>query len=256
MERFGVINDLHIPFHDHRAVSLVLDIFQDIGISILYLNGDILDFYSIHAHGAKHPDIRVNLESEIESGLDFIKLLKKKLPNTKIIFISGNHEFRLDRFIMNNAPAFWNIVKLESQLQLKHYDIEYYDYNAAVKVGETNLYVQHSPPSYSENAAMTSLKKKMDASFIYGCTHRKDYACKSGVNGDLYEVFCNGWLGDIKSLSKSHQNVFSFTKGHENWQECFGIGAIIKDKYDYKQYNIYKKGTARYAIVDGFYYES
>lgn len=256
VRKFGVINDLHIPFHDEKAVSLVLDIFADIGIDDLYINGDLLDFYSINAHGAKHPDIHVNLETELESGLDFIKLLRKKLPKARVIFKFGNHEWRLDRFIMNNAPAFWNIVKLENQLQLNHYKIESTEYNHPTRVGKTNLYIQHSPPSYSENAAMTSLKKKMDASFIFGCTHRRDYACKTGVNGALYEVFCNGWLGDIASLSNSHKNVFNYTKGHENWQQCFGIGHEMGEHYDYKQYNIYKKGSERFAIVEGFYYET
>ena len=102
---------------------------------------------------------------------------------------------------------------------------------------------------------MTSHKKKMDASFIFGCTHRKDYACKTGVNGNLYEVFCNGWLGDINELSKSHKNVFSFTKGHENWQECFGIGYASKNFYDYKQYDIHKKNGRTFTIVEGNLYE-
>lgn len=253
-KRIGVINDLHIPFHDARAIDLVLTVFQEIKIDEIILNGDIVDFINVSLHGPKHPDIQEALEDEIHQTLEFLKTLRKLFPAQKIVFLFGNHEDRLDRWILNNCPAFWNFLRLDKMLQLESLNIEWYEYNYEYKVNNLNLFVQHSPPSYSENAAMTSLKKKLDASYIYGCTHRKDYAIKKGKNG-LYEIFMNGWLGSSKQVDHLHREfqrkAFRYTKGHENWQQCFSIIYDFGNNHDIKQFNIYHDHS---CVVEGALY--
>lgn len=253
----GVLNDTHGPWHDPRALNLVLDVFEDIGINHLVLNGDILDFYNVNGHGPKSPDVQQVLEDELYWGQDFISHLRKQFPKnkTKITYLFGNHEDRLNRFILRNCPAFWNIVKVESQLNLDHYDIEWFPYNWKYQVENTKLRIQHSPPSYAENAAMTSLKKKLDTSSIYGCTHRMDFACKTGDSGELHSVWMNGWLGST-TLSKEHYEVYKYTKGHESWQWCAILAAIIDGKYfSVNQFPIKKENNKYWAVVNGFYYE-
>lgn len=220
----GVINDLHIPFHDERALTLVLDAFQDIGIDRLFLNGDILDFLNVSLHGPKNPDIQETLENEIQAGIDFIKSLRKRFPTQEIIFNAGNHEWRLDRFIIQKCPAFWNLFKVESMLQLAENNIIYYPYNSRIQLEKTNLYLQHSPPSYS--SAKASYSKKHDQSSMYACSHRVEYYATTGGSGEVYETYFNGWLGD----SKTHHNVFSFMKGHESWQQCASLIAIEDER--------------------------
>lgn len=253
--RIGVINDLHIPFHDKKAVDLTLDIFQDIKIDKLILNGDIVDFINLSLHGPKHPEIKETVEDEINQTLDFLKNLRKRFPKIQIVFLFGNHEDRLDRWIMQKCPSFWNLLRLDKMLQLEQLDIEWYPYNYEYQVYDSNLYVQHSPPSYSQNAAMTCLKMKMDASYIYACTHRRDYAIKTGKNG-RYEVFCSGWLGSTKQIdhlhNTFHKKAFSYTKGHENWQQMATIVYHFDDQsFEVNQFNIRKDHS---AVVEGNYY--
>jgi predicted phosphodiesterase len=162
MSLYAVIGDIHGPWEDERAVDLFLYICKDLGVTNLILNGDILDFYNINAHGPKDPDVQTNLEDEIEWGRNFLARLKKELPKTKITYIFGNHEYRLDRFIMKNAPVFWNMLRLDKMLELERLGIDWVPYNERYQVEDTSLFVQHSPPSYSQNLANTSLQKKMD----------------------------------------------------------------------------------------------
>ena len=252
--RTAVINDLHIPWHDPKAVSLTLDVIQDINVDRIIINGDLLDFYNINAHGPKHPDAQEALEDELYQGKEFLTGLRKRFTNQHLVFLFGNHENRLDRYILNKCPAFWNLVRLDKQLGLKLLDVEWYDYNYEYRLENTNLFVQHSPPSYSENLAMTSLKKKLDHSAIYGCSHRMDFACKTGKQG-VYEVWANGWLGST-DLSKGHSRVFSYAKGHQNWQQCFSIVNVIDGKeFQVQQIPIRKSKNKYWCIVDGFYYE-
>lgn len=201
-------------------------------------------------HGPKHPDIKQTLEDELYAGLEFIQEIRSRFPTQKILFKYGNHEDRLDRWIVKNCKLFWNIVSLDRQLQLKEYSIEYTNYNIPTKILNTNLYIQHSPPSYSENCANTSLKKKIGASFIYGCTHRMDYACKTTIDGKLQEVYSNGWLGST-DLSEEHARIFSYAKGHQNWQQCFSIVTVI----DKTEYHINQIPIKNYkCVVDGNIY--
>ena len=60
--RWLVFNDPHIPFHDKAAVQLMLDVAKDVDVTGIVINGDLLDFYQIHDHGAKHPQIIETLD--------------------------------------------------------------------------------------------------------------------------------------------------------------------------------------------------
>lgn len=223
---------MHLPFSDEPLVDAVLMAAEDIQADRIVIAGDLLDFYNVNMHGPKHPDIATTLEDEIFAGQDFLIKLRKRFPDAEIVYLAGNHSFRLDRFILKNSKVFWNLLRLENMLDLEKLKIEYHEYNHCYQLENTNLYIQHSPPSYSVNGARVSLMKKMDANFIYGCTHRKDSAFITGFSGSVYSVYFNGWLGDAYS-TKEHKQVFSYAKGHQNWQQGFSIVTVVDGKEHY-----------------------
>jgi UDP-2,3-diacylglucosamine pyrophosphatase LpxH len=116
----GVINDLHLlPNTPRPMVDLVLDAFEDVGIDRLIINGDLLDFININLHGPKHPDVISTLEDEIIEGREFLEELRARFPDIHIVFLFGNHEDRLDRFILKHAKPFWHICRLEAMVFLR-----------------------------------------------------------------------------------------------------------------------------------------
>lgn len=153
---------------------------------------------------------------------DFIKYLRNRFKDVEIIYIFGNHEYRLDRFVMEHCPAFWNFLKLENMLQLDQCNIKWLPYNERYKIVE-GFYVQHSPPSYSKTLASTSLAHKIDESYIWNCAHRTDAAYRTGSSGKLYKAIINGWFGCRGIIEENcnkmpeNRRVFMFTKGHETW---------------------------------------
>lgn len=247
--RVGVFNDVHAPWHDPKALDLVLDVFEDIGIDEIVINGDLLDFYNVNSHGPKHPDIGETLETEIYWGVEFMQNLRKRFPNQKIMFIYGNHEDRLDRFLVKQVPSCYNFFSLHKMLRLEELNIEWIPYNSAYRLLKTNFYIQHSPPSYSKNTAMVSLEQKLDISAMYGCTHRMQHAARTGASGRVYDVFSNGWLGST-TLTKEHKRIFSYAKGHSNWQQCFSIINIDGPNYYVNQIPIRQHS----CFVDGHLY--
>lgn len=246
--RIGVINDLHIPFQDPRSVGLVLDIYEDIGVDEIILNGDVLDFYAINMHGPKHPEVQFKLQDELEEGRSFLEKLRNRFKDTKIIFNAGNHEDRLDRFILNSAPPFWDLVTVEKQLRLAELNIPYRRYQEPLYIND--LIIVHSPSSYGVNGARTMLTNKPGSSYLVGCTHRLQTATITDAHGKVHSCHFNGWLGST-TLSEAHKRVFSYAKGHENWQQCFAIVTVTEKDTFVQQYQIknYK------ASVDGYLYE-
>ena len=103
--RWFVVSDFHLPFNCPRLTALVLDIAQDVlnEDDVICINGDLLDFYSVNMHGPKSPRVKESLETEFESGVDFISNLRKRFPKNRIIFKLGNHEHRLERFITRHS---------------------------------------------------------------------------------------------------------------------------------------------------------
>lgn len=229
------MGDIHGPFEDKRSVKLAFDIMKHLGVNTLILNGDVADFYNLNSHGPKDPQIETFLQDEFHWLDKFLDECTKNFD--EVIYIFGNHEFRLDRFVMANCPAFWNFLALEKMMRLEERGIKFIPYNERFRIQQSNLFVQHSPPSYSENLAGTSLKKKIDECHIWNCAHRTDFAVRTGSSGKVYKSYINGWFGskgiifENQTRMPDNKRVFHFTKNHESWNCSFSlISAPVPEK--------------------------
>ena len=222
-------------------MNLALDVFEDVGVTHIVLAGDTLDMYNVNAHGPKHPAIHTTLEDEINAGREFVEYLVNRFPGVHIIWMAGNHFFRLERFIVDKVPSFYNLFRLEKMLRLEELGVEFIPYNERIQLGQAELFVQHSPPSYSNNAAAASMVKKIDQSHIYGCSHRPDWSLKIGSSGRQYYTHMLGWFGDkgifhrLQKEMPENKKVFAFTKNHESWGRSFAL-ASVHGKYHATQH--------------------
>ena len=244
LTRSIVINDNHFPFHNPRlfhydCTGLIPDIIDDCGYDRIILNGDLLDMYNWNSYHL-HPDVlaKWSMQDELDVGREFIQSLRKRWPKKEIVYLLGNHEDRMERWVIEKAKPLHNILRFENELQLELHDIEFYPYTWDYQIENSKCHVMHSPASYGENGANTSLKKKVDSTYIYGCSHRQQTACVTGASGEVYESYFNGWLGSIDETPE-HRQVFKYRKGHFNWQNCFADVVVI-DGFEYivSQYSI------------------
>jgi UDP-2,3-diacylglucosamine pyrophosphatase LpxH len=93
------INDLHIPFHDKKALEVFNLFLKDFKPDQLVIAGDLLDFYQLSSFD-KDPMRRFTIQDEIDVCYEVLKEFKELCPN--IHFIKGNHEDRLRRFLWKN----------------------------------------------------------------------------------------------------------------------------------------------------------
>lgn len=218
---------------------------DDCAVDRIIINGDLMDMYNVNSHGPKHPGVGTILWDEIDDTRLWLQHLRKRFPDTEIIFLFGNHEDRLERFILRNCKELFEVLKLEKLLGLDSLSIKAYPYNTRYRIERSNVYVQHSPPSYAKSGAMTSLEKDIDESSIYGCSHRQQVAVRTGKSGKQYYCFFNGWLGSTQ-VSEEHQRVFSYVKGHESWQQCFCMVNIEDGKESWIEQISIQNGRAFY----------
>ena len=105
MNKFVVISDLHIPYQDEEAIKAFLRFIKQNPVDTVILNGDILDMYDCSSFD-KDPDRINSLQEELNLATKFFAKLRKMLPKAEIVFIKGNHEYRLERYLMKHPELF------------------------------------------------------------------------------------------------------------------------------------------------------
>ncbi len=112
-----VFGDLHIPFQDKRAVSLLLKFIKLYQPDNIFINGDLLDCWAISKF-TKPVNLEVHLSDEIAETKSFLRTLRKTAPKSKIFYIFGNHSWRFEKYLADEAGMFKNLqgMSLEEQL--------------------------------------------------------------------------------------------------------------------------------------------
>lgn len=120
-----VLTDIHIPYQDDAALEAALSWGEQHQPTIITLLGDVIDFYKI-SRFIKSPKNR-SVSEEIKATKQFLTDLRKRFPKARIIFKKGNHEDRMDTYIMSQAAEIYDLVDdlLEIKLGLVDLRIEY-----------------------------------------------------------------------------------------------------------------------------------
>jgi UDP-2,3-diacylglucosamine pyrophosphatase LpxH len=231
-----IIPDTHRPYHDKKAYALMIRIFKDIVEKYkmiadfeIYILGDYADFYSVSSH-MKDPRVLTMLQDEIADVLAGLDELDYLFPFAKKVYIEGNHEYRLERYLCDKAPALFGITSTYHLLRFEvrpNWQFVKYSPNQQIEVGGSKLKARHEPLSSSAKATAS----KALCSLVYGHIHRIEESHIVGLDGSNHVCFSVGWLGD-----KRKDEIFGFVKGHHQWQLGFGIVFIDpQTKYFYHQ---------------------
>src|SRR5690349_21722092 len=118
IRRSLIIPDSHIPYHNKRAMGLVFEMAKDTeGLCEIVILGDFADFYAVNAHG-KHPGLMHVLQKEVEEVNSVLDTIDKLFPDQKKVYIEGNHEYRLERYLYQNAPALFGVTQWDLLFKL------------------------------------------------------------------------------------------------------------------------------------------
>ena len=213
-----LINDVHIPYHDRNAIMSALAYGHKQGIDTIYLNGDIVDFYAV-SRWSKNPDKQL-LKKEVSMAHNFFAGLRKMFPKAKIVFKSGNHENRFDRYIIDVAPGLFGMdgFNIPSILKLTDYGIDYVDDKTIAIAGELNILHGHEVKFGGVNVAR-SMYLKSSTNVIFGHFHVTQEYTQRSLNGKLHGCWAVGCLCDLKP---DYHPI-------NNWNHGFAIVTVNKD---------------------------
>jgi UDP-2,3-diacylglucosamine pyrophosphatase LpxH len=200
-EKSIVINDIHIPFEDKRAVKLVFDFIEWFKPDRVFINGDLLDCQTV-GRFVNDPFHEVSMVDEIVQGREFLEKLRSILKkNAKIHYIYGNHEFRFQNYIINNARSLRGLegLTLKEQLYCDDYGVdvvysglrESYMQYGKLFVGHYNKVSKHG------GYTVKSLIDDKGVSVIHGHTHRFGTHYRTLLDGTVLGGFENGCLCDL-----------------------------------------------------------
>lgn len=122
------LTDQHIPYSHSKALSQSTLLTHLLQPDIVVLGGDLFDAYSLSRYD-KNPRNRLsNFCIEISRTRRYLEELRAGLPSSKIVYLGGNHEARITKYLSRNAAALATLPSLEvpALLDLKTLDIKYY----------------------------------------------------------------------------------------------------------------------------------
>lgn len=191
------------------------------GMDEVVLLGDYADFYSVSRH-RKDPRVDVLLTQEVESVRQGLDELERLFPSAKKIYLSGNHEIRLESYLIDQAPALFGVTECRTLFELNRRPlwtwIEFGRSQSYAVLG-SDLLAFHRPKASSPKLHA----QKTFVSSVYGDIHKIEQAHAVGLDGKNYSAYCPGWLGDVSS------RVFDYCSSVPQWQLGFGIVTVLDE---------------------------
>lgn len=220
-----VYGDMHDPFCDEPVFQMFLMALGMIRPNILVENGDGLDFYQLSSF-SKDPVRRLQLSNDrlifVQHRMRILEMVGKKCRK---IYLAGNHEARLQRFMSDKAPEFTGLSEFDPErfLQL---DIMGWEYmaNFGKRLPELqlgNLTVTHGHIARKHSAySAHAMQDELGCSVLCNHTHRLGSYWKTD-SSTTHSAFENGHLYDPTKVD--------YESGAVNWQQGFSVVMVDRE---------------------------
>lgn len=221
LRRLLAIPDCHHPYVDKRAWQLVLKCAEIFAADDVIILGDFGDCHSVGSHMRTEP-LKHSLEGELSLTRFALEELQRACPkDARKVYICGNHETRLNRYIMDKAPELHGLLDIESALSLGELGWEFIPYGKSFLYGK--LHITHDTGKSGMNAHRQSAAAHLGSTII-GHTHRMAYEVTGTFNGPPFLACMLGWLGDAETAGS-----YVHETGSAAWAKGFGVGYMEVD---------------------------
>lgn len=243
--------DSHIPYHSVKAFALVMNVLSDLNPDEIVFLGDLADFYAVSSHG-RHPGMMHLLTDEVAAVNHVLDTFDQCFPEARKVLVEGNHCYRLERYLINNAPALFGVTDLNYLFRFNQrigWKLIPYGVGQSYSVLGSKLQARHEP--LGSNAKM-SVSKSMQ-SVCYGHIHRIEQAYAVSLSGEQYVNFSPGWLGDQR-----HKEIFGYIRGSFQWQLGFALVWVDTETglFYHQIVPILESGNSMTCAVGGKLYKS
>jgi predicted phosphodiesterase len=194
IKKVGVLSDIHFPYHSLEALTIAIKHLRQENIDCLYLNGDIMDFYSISRH-EKDKDLR-DFKREVDMSRDFLKKLRDLFPYIPIYYKLGNHEQRWARSLQTQAEEFAQIHDLQFDIFFHLDKLQFrlvHDWQG-MEMGDLLVIHGHEPFGSGGANPSQNLMNKTLCNTLMGHVHRTSAMQKKNGFKDFINTYSTGCL--------------------------------------------------------------
>jgi len=210
-ERVFFVPDLHAPYEDKRATALMFDAMSAFGPDTVVIIGDFLDCFAV-SHYSKDPRRIQGLDREVAHATALLDKIEAK----RKVYVCGNHEDRLQRYLEDKAPELMPFIDIPRILGLEERGWEWVPYKQSTQVGK--LYVTHDVGTATRYTVFKVLDV-FQSSVVSGHTHRLAYVVEGDATGAQQVSAQFGWLGDVSQVDYMHR-----VNALRHWALGFGTG--------------------------------
>lgn len=234
------------PFHDEGAMSVALQIGRDLNPDLSINIGDFLDF-PMFGRFAQEPGFQMTTQATIDRGHDFLCEQIAAMPNAEPILFEGNHDLRLQNFIITNAlaafglkqankPDSWPVLSVQNLLNLDELGVQYIDgYPGGEYYINDRLRCEHGRKVGPRGKIASKIVDDERVSTMTGHNHRVEMVYKTtGVRGTakVNMGITLGCLSRIDGAVPSTKSAIDANgrpvKAFEDWQQAVGIVEYVE----------------------------
>jgi predicted phosphodiesterase len=226
-----IMSDIHIPYHDVKAITSVFEFMEVEGTEAILLNGDILDFYGL-SRFVRDPKAR-SVAGELEMLAEFYNVILQYF-NVPIYYKLGNHEERYDHFLYMKAAELTGVPEftLEKVIENRMPGVQMIKDKRIVKFGNLNIIHGHEYNSgifQSVNVAR-GLFLKSKVSSLQGHSHQVSEHTETDMNDNITTTWSVGCLCDM------HPDYAKLNR----WSQGFAVAQRKGNNFSVKNYRIHK----------------
>lgn len=219
MKTFVSISDIHYPFEDKVAVSLVTAFLKDFHPDTLILNGDMYDMPSISKYAMRRTELlkTPTIQSQLDYGNGEVSKLIDAASAKDNKFCLGNHEDRWELYLGTEAKALASLRCLEFDKVFNLDGIDWKKYGSGFWLN-SRLFIHHGTRinvNYTENE-----RQEAGASTITGHKHQQ----RVTYFQDRSRIYKNIGQGCLCELD------VPYLRTPPNWTQGFVVGFIYDDE--------------------------
>ena len=252
------------PTHDEVAIDICLAMIKDLQPEVIACVGDNLDLPEMGKY-ITYPAYAQTTQASIDRATMFCAQMRNAAPHAKIVWLAGNHEERMPKYLVQNAtaayglrkgntPDSWPVLSVPYLCRMDEFGVEYKPgYPAADFWINKKLKIIHGDRVKSSGSTAHVYLNAEKVSVIYGHIHRIETAFKTREDYEGPKTVMAASPGCLARID----GAIPSTKGgvdldgrpltrHENWQQ--GVGVVMYEdsgehKFSYEVAVIYDGWT-------------